>query len=39
MYNLVLKVWEMQTLMEQCMFKFKHSPKKVEYFNKDKVNF
>ncbi len=39
MYNLVLKVWERQIVMEQGMFKFKHSPKKVEYSREDKVNF
>jgi hypothetical protein len=39
MYNLVLKFRERQTRMEQGMFKFKYSPKKIEYSNKNEVNF
>ncbi len=38
-YNLVLKVCERQTRMEQSMFNFKYSPKKFEYSNENKVNF
>ncbi len=34
-----LKGWERQTRMEHGMFKFKHSPKKIEYSNKNKTNF
>jgi hypothetical protein len=38
MYNLVLKVYKRQTRMEQGMFKFKYSPKKIEYSNENRVN-
>jgi hypothetical protein len=39
MSNLVLKFCKKQTRMEQGMFKFKYSPKKIEFSNENKVNF
>ncbi len=39
MYNLLSKVCKRQTRMEQGMFKFKYSPKKIEFSSENKVNF